>query len=234
MTSEPTHPATVLIVEDEPPMQRFLSTLLRAHGHRVLRAESGAEGIREAATRNPDVVLLDLGLPDMDGLDVVERLREWTRVPVIVLSARQQDHDKVTALDRGADDYLTKPFSAEELMARVRVALRHARLRADSGPSVIEVSGVRIDLSARTVHRDGAAVDLTKTEYDVLAELARHAGRCLTHAHILRAVWGPHCQTRAHYVRVQVRSLRVKLEKQPSSPSLILTETGVGYRFATE
>ncbi|MFH1462757.1 MAG: response regulator [Pseudomonadota bacterium] len=221
----------VLVVEDELPMQQFLRTLLAGCGLRVV-VEGTAEGaVRSAAMHAPEVVLLDLGLPDQDGLDVVRRLRAWSQTPVIVLSARGGDRDKVEALDAGADDYLTKPFSAQELMARVRVALRHRSSRVGEEPAVFESGGVAVDLARRVVTRAGQPVPLTPTEYRVLELLVRHAGRVLTHAHILREVWGPRSLDRAHYVRVHVHALRTKLEDDPTQPSLILTESGVGYRL---
>ena len=221
----------VLVVEDEPPMQQFLQMLLTSHGMRVVTAGTAEESVRFAATQAPEVVLLDLGLPDLDGLEVVRRLRSWTQVPVIVLSARGRDRDKVEALDAGADDYLTKPFSAEELLARVRVALRHRSMRATDEPAIYESGDVVVDLARRLVTRAGVPVALTPTEYRVLELLVRHAGRVLTHVHILREVWGPRSLERSHYVRVHIPALRTKLEEDPTQPQLIRTESGVGYRL---
>jgi len=230
MTREP----TVLIIEDEPPMQYFLRSLIEGHGMKTALARTAEEGVAQAAMRTPDVVLLDLGLPDADGLGVVERLRAWSNTPIIVISARGRDRDKVEALDAGADDYLTKPFSAEELLARVRVALRHRSLRGpDEGP-VYEAEGLRVDLARRNVTRDGANISLTPTEYKILELLVQHAGRVLTHTQILRAVWGPHLLTKTHYVRVHVHQLRAKIERDANQPVLLMTESGVGYRLKEE
>lgn len=222
---------TILIIEDEPPMQYFLRSLVEGHGMKTTLAAGAAEGVTQAAMRAPDVVLLDLGLPDADGLDVVRRLRLWSNTPIIVISARGRDRDKVDALDAGADDYLTKPFSAEELLARVRVALRHRTLRAEEIRPVYEVKGLRVDLARRVVTREGEEVSLTPTEYRILELLVQHAGRVLTHTQILRTVWGPNLLTKAHYVRVHVHQLRAKIERDPNQPGLLLTEPGVGYRL---
>jgi two-component system, OmpR family, KDP operon response regulator KdpE len=218
----------VLVVEDEAPVRRFLRAAL-AGGYRVVEAGSVAEAEQLAPGHNPDVFLLDLGLPDGDGIDLTRRLREWTRAPIIVLSARGREEDKVNALDAGADDYLTKPFGVNELLARLRVALRHAHASAEQ-PAVLEAGPLRVDLARREVTVDGAAVHLTPTEYRVLALLAQHAGKVLTHRHILREVWGPHA-TEAHYVRVQMAELRKKIERDPARPRLLVTEAGVGYRL---
>jgi two-component system KDP operon response regulator KdpE len=226
-----TPPSTVLIIEDEPPMQYFLRSLIEGHHMRAVLASTAQEGITQAAMHPPDVVLLDLGLPDADGLSVIERLRAWSAAPVIVLSARGRDRDKVEALDAGADDYLTKPFSAEELLARVRVALRHRLLQGAPAGPVYEAQGLRIDLARRAVSRDGRAIPLTPTEYKIVEVLVQHAGRVLTHSQILRAVWGPHQLNKAHYVRVHMHQLRAKIEREPDGPTLILTEAGVGYRL---
>ena len=219
----------VLVVEDEVPVRRFLRAALAGHGYRVLEAGTVAEAQQLAPSHNPDVYLLDLGLPDGDGIDLTRRLREWSRAPVIVLSARGREEDKVNALDAGADDYLTKPFGVNELLARLRVALRHAQSSPEQRPRV-EVGRLRIDLAGREVTLDGAEVRLTPTEYRVLALLAQHAGRVLTHRQILKEVWGPHA-TEAHYVRVQMAELRKKLEQDPARPRMLVTEPGVGYRL---
>jgi two-component system KDP operon response regulator KdpE len=224
----------VLLVEDEVPMRRFLRSALGPAEFQLVEAESGREGLAQAAGRRPDVVLLDLGLPDMDGIELTRQLREWSDVPVIVISARGREEDKVAALDAGADDYLTKPFGVDELLARIRVALRHrARVPGDAEP-VFEAQGIRVDLAARTVTRNGAEVRLTPTEFRLLALLVRHAGKVLTHRQLLREVWGPGAQAQAHYLRVYVNQLRHKLEPDPSMPTLLVTETGVGYRLRTE
>jgi len=222
----------VLVVEDDPRMRSFLHALLASHDYRVVLAEDAASALREITTRNPDVVVLDLGLPDQDGLDVVRRVREWSEVPIVVVSARGKESDKVVALDLGADDYLTKPFGAEELLARLRVALRHLVLRGSGGDGpVFEVGDLRVDLARREATLHAERVELTPTEYRLLAMLVRHAGRVLTHQQILKEVWGQAYIRHVHYVRVYVAQLRRKLEEDPSRPAYILTETGVGYRF---
>ena len=196
-------------------------------------AETGKDGIIQAASRVPDFVLLDLGLPDLDGIEVVRRIREWSTLPIVVLSARGQEGDKVRALDAGADDYVTKPFSMPELLARVRAALRRrAQLGAGEPASVVEVGALRIDFARRRVHLGGAETPLTPIEYKLLSALARHAGRVLTHEFLLREVWGPAHTRQHHYLRVYMAQLRHKLEADPARPRLLLTETGVGYRMA--
>jgi two-component system KDP operon response regulator KdpE len=229
------NPALVLVIDDEEAIRRFLRRGLESQGYRCLDASTGEEGIAQAATRSPDVVLLDLGLPDLEGLRVAERIREWSSVPIIVLTARGQERDKIQALDGGADDYVTKPFSMPELLARMRVALRR-RSRADSGDeeSVIERGLLRIDLARRQVTLGGIPVALTRIEYQLLTTLARHAGRVLTHAFLLREVWGPAYTSKHHYLRVYMAQLRHKLEADPGRPRLLLTETGVGYRMAED
>lgn len=225
--------ATVLLIEDEPQIRRFLRSALAAGPLTLIEAGTGREGLAQAAGRKPDVVLLDLGLPDQDGLDVTRQLREWSPVPIIVISARGREQDKIDALDAGADDYLTKPFSIGELQARIRVALRHAAARAtDTGDPVYEAHGLRVDLAKREVTRDGAVVHLTPTEYRLLTALVKHAGRVLTHRQLLREVWGPGAQEQSHYLRVYVNQLRQKLEADATRPQLLKTEPGVGYRFA--
>jgi two-component system, OmpR family, KDP operon response regulator KdpE len=223
------HPDVALIVDDEVQIRRLLRLSLAAAGYRTLEAADGRDALVQAATHRPDVVVLDLGLPDMDGLDVLKRLREWTRVPVVVLSVREGDDDKVAALDSGADDYVTKPFSTPELLARLRAARRH--VLPDDGATVVRAGAVEIDLAARRVTRDGQEVRLTATEYALLRLLARHAGRVLTHGQILRDVWGPNAGGQTHYLRVYVARLREKLEDAPARPALLTTEPGVGYRL---
>jgi two-component system KDP operon response regulator KdpE len=224
----------VLVVDDEPPVLRFLRTTLAANGYRVVEATTGAQGLVEASTRSPDLVLLDLGLPDLDGMEVTRRLREWSTKPIIVLSARGREDDKVRALDAGADDYLTKPFGVPELLARMRVAFRNADRRVgDSGDSVFEVDGLRIDLGTRRVTVAGRDVHLTRTEWNLLATLVKHAGKVVTHRQLLREVWGPGT-TESHYVRVYMGQLRHKLEPDPARPRWLQTETGVGYRLAAD
>lgn len=227
---EPT--ARALVVEDEPQMRRFLRASLSSHGYQVLEAETGGEAMRLATSHNPDIVLLDLGLPDMDGLELTLQLRGWSRVPIIVISARGREDDKVAALDAGADDYLTKPFGVNELLARMRVALRHARPRSEDADAVVlELGALRIDLARREVTSSGREVHLTPIEYKLLLLLAQHAGKVLTHSHILREVWGPGHQHQSHYVRVHMAELRKKIEENPARPRLIVTEPGVGYRL---
>jgi two-component system KDP operon response regulator KdpE len=218
----------VLVIEDEPQVRRFLRAALTSHGYRLVEAGSVREAEQLATSHNPDVYLLDLGLPDGDGIDLARRMREWTRAPIIVLSARGREEDKVNALDAGADDYLTKPFGVNELLARLRVALRHAQ--ATSAEPLLEAGPLRIDLARREVTVDGREVRLTPTEYRLLALLARHAGKVLTHRQILREVWGPNV-TEFHYVRVHMAELRKKIEADPARPRLLVTEPGVGYRL---
>jgi len=213
-------------------MRRFLRASLRANGFQVVEAATAREGLAQAAGRNPEVILLDLGLPDGDGRDVAQELRRTTRAPIIVLSARGQEHEKVTVLDLGADDYLTKPFGMEELLARIRVALRHARLPVGgSSGEGYQAEQLRVDLSARVVQRDGSEIHLTPTEYKLLATLIRHAGRVITHRQLLQEVWGANFVEQTHYLRVYMAQLRHKLEKDPTRPRLLLTEPGIGYRL---
>ncbi len=219
----------VLVVEDEPQLRRFLRAALTSHGYRTVEAGGVREAEQLATSHNPEVFLLDLGLPDGDGIELARRLREWTRAPIVVLSARGREEDKVAALDAGADDYLTKPFGVNELLARLRVALRHARAVPEQEP-VIDAGPLRIDLARREVTVDGREVRLTPTEFRLLALLARHAGKVLTHRQILKEVWGPNA-SEAHYVRVQMAELRKKLELDPARPRLLVTEPGVGYRL---
>ncbi|MBL8788576.1 MAG: response regulator [Deltaproteobacteria bacterium] len=226
---DPKAPA-VAIVEDELPMRRFLRASLEAHGYRVLEAATLAEASIVVTSHSPSVVILDLGLPDGDGIVFLTRLREWTRVPVIVVSARGREDDKVRALDAGADDYLTKPFGVQELLARVRVALRHADRALVEAP-VFTLGDLVIDFGRRVVTLAGHEVHLTPIEYRLLTFLAKHAGRVVTHQQILREVWGPSYATHAHYVRVHMAELRKKIEADPARPTLILTETGIGYRL---
>jgi two-component system KDP operon response regulator KdpE len=225
----------VVVVEDEPQIRRFLRPTLASQGYRVVEAASGEEGVLQAATRQPDIVILDLGLPDIDGLEVIRRLREWTAVPIIVLSARGQEPDKIAALDAGADDYVAKPFAVGELLARMRVALRHAS-RAAREPSepVFAFGDVRVDLGRRQVFVGDAEVRLTRTEYKLLTVLVRHAGRVLTHRQLLREVWGPGYVEQTHYLRVYMTQLRHKLEADPARPRFLTTEPGVGYRLRPE
>lgn len=222
----------VMIVEDEPQMRRFLRVSLESHGYRLIEAGSVEEAVRLGVDHNPDLVLLDLGLPDGDGIDLTKRLREWSTVPIIVISARGREDDKVLALDAGADDYVTKPFGVNELFARMRVALRHAqRVRVGGDTSQIEVGPLQLDLARREVRVSGRAVHLTPIEYKLLVLLAGHAGKVLTHRQILREVWGPTHAEQNHYVRVHMAELRKKIEADVGRPKLIVTEPGVGYRL---
>jgi len=227
--SAPAPAPVVLVVEDEPPVRRFLRAALQSHGYRLVEASTILEAEQLAPGHNPDLFLLDLGLPDGDGIDLARRLREWTRAPIIVLSARGQEEDKVRALDAGADDYLTKPFGVNELLARMRVALRHASAAPGAEP-VFEAGPLRVDLARREVTVGGQEARLTPTEFRLLALLARHAGKVLTHRQILKEVWGP-AATEVHYVRVHMAELRKKLEAEPARPRLLVTEPGVGYRL---
>jgi two-component system KDP operon response regulator KdpE len=225
-------PPLVLIIEDEPQMRRFLRPALEGQGYRVREATTASEAMIEASSHNPDIVVLDLGLPDGDGVDVARRLREWSAVPIIVVSARGQEADKVAALDAGADDYVTKPFGMAELLARLRVAWRHAnRITGPIGESSFEAEGVRIDLGRRRVWRDGQEIHFTPLEYKLLATLVRYAGRVVTHRQLLKEVWGPFAASETQYLRVYMTQLRHKLERDPAQPVLLLTETGVGYRL---
>jgi len=231
----PAQEPTVLVIEDEAPIRHFLRTTLSGQGFQVTEASTGEEGLAQAAARTPDIIVLDLGLPDLDGLEVTRRLREWTAIPIIVLSARNQEQDKVAALDLGADDYLTKPFGVKELMARMRTALRHAaRSDAASGDAVFTVGDLRVDLARRRVFVGDKEAHLTATEYKLLAVLVRHAGKVLTHRQLLKDVWGPLHVDEAHYVRVYMRQLRAKLEDNPAHPRYLITEIGVGYRLRTD
>ena len=220
----------VLIIEDEQPIRRFLRASLTSQGYHITEAESGKEGLRLAATQPPDLVILDLGLPDYDGQVVLEELREWYTAPIMVLSARDQEAEKVKALDHGADDYLTKPFGIGELLARMRTALRHS-LRAAADEPTLVFGDLRIDIAARLVWRGDEVVHLTPLEYKLLLTMVKHAGKVLTHRFLLREVWGPHSAQENHYLRVFVASLRRKIETDPAQPQFIITEQGVGYRF---
>jgi len=224
----------VLIVEDEEQILKFLRATLGSHGYRYAEARNGEEGLRQAATRSPDIVLLDLGLPDIDGLEVTRRLREWSAVPIVVLSARGRERDKVAALDLGADDYVTKPFGVGELLARLRAALRRAAALGGAEQGVVEIRGLTMDLERRRVTRDGAEVHLTPIEYRLLALLARNAGSVMTHEQLLRQVWGPGYTEQKHYLRVYMGQLRHKLERDPARPRYLINEPGVGYRLRDE
>ena len=222
----------VLVVDDELQIRRFLRISLESNGYRVHESETGQDALAQAAQFRPDVIILDMNLPDLEGVAVVQRLREWTTTPVIILSVRDADRDKVAALDAGADDYLTKPFSTVELLARLRVAQRHSQPAPDA--PVVTLGDVQIDLARRIVTRQGEPVKLTPTEYALLRLLVQHAGKVLTHRQILKAVWGPEYVDETHYLRVYFAQLRQKLEADPALPKLIVTEPGVGYRLVVD
>jgi two-component system KDP operon response regulator KdpE len=230
-----THEATVLLIEDEAEIRRFLRTSLPAHGYRLYEATTGADGLAQAKARNPDIILIDLGLPDVDGTEVIRQVREWATIPILVLSARDQEQAKVAALDLGADDYVTKPFGVNELLARLRAALRHAsRSGADVGEPMFTLGDLKVDLGRRQVFVSGKEVHLTPIEYKLLTTLVQHAGKVLTHRQLLKEVWGPLHVDEGHYLRVYMRQLRNKLEKNPAHPRHLVTELGVGYRLRTE
>jgi two-component system KDP operon response regulator KdpE len=227
--------ARILVIEDEPEIRRFLRVSLTGHDFDLVEAEHGREGVLQAATYQPDLMILDLGLPDIDGAEVIRQVRDWSQVPIIVLSARGQERDKVAALDAGADDYLTKPFGIGELLARIRVALRHTvRQSASSADAIYKVAELRVDLSRRQVFISDNEVHLTPTEYRLLTTLIRHAGKVVTHRQLLKEVWGPDSVHETHYLRVFMAQLRQKIETQPARPRYLLTEPSVGYRLAAE
>lgn len=232
MSESPAPKPNALVVDDEIQIRRLLRVCLESNGYRVLEAATGQEAIALAAQHPLEVVLLDLGLPDMDGVTVLKRLREWSRVPVVVLSVRDREEDKITALDNGADDYVTKPFSTGELLARLRVAQRHASPAAET--PIFRSGGLEVDLTSRLVKAQGKEVKLTATEYSLLRLLVQHSGKVLTHRQILKEVWGPAYGEQTHYLRVYVAHLREKLEVDPSKPRLLITEPGVGYRLIAE
>ena len=229
-----THAPHILVVDDELQIQRAIRTILTEKGFKVTTASRGEEGLALAATTEPDIVILDLGLPDMDGVEVCTRLREWTQIPIIILSVRDSERDKVSALDKGADDYLTKPFGVEELLARVRVALRHSAGRQGTQSKIIKAGQITIDLAWHVVKRGDEEVKLTATEYKLLAYLAGNHGRVLTHQSILMNVWDPADANHTEYLRVYMRQLRKKLEDDPEPPQYILTDPGIGYRFIVD
>lgn len=221
--------ARIMIIDDEPQMRRLLQVALTAHGYEIREAETGRAGIDQTAVFHPDLIVLDLSLPDLDGIEVIKQLREWTQTPVIILSVREQEGDKIAALDAGADDYVTKPFSMGELLARIRTALRHAAGAGDE--PVLTFGGLVIDLTRRYVAVDGREVKLTPTEYELLRILAVNAGKVLTHRQLMRTVWGPSYEQETNYLRVYIRQLRQKIEPDPARPRHIITEPGVGYRL---
>lgn len=223
----------ILVVDDEPQIQRFLKPALTAAGYEVLEAATGAEALKAAATQAPDLIILDLGLPDMDGKDVVTSLRGWSEVPIIILSARDRESEKILALDLGADDYIEKPFRIGELTARIRTALRH-KSKSDAIPTIVEAYGLRIDPIRRQITRGPETIHLTPKEYDLLILLVRHAGRVVTHRTLLTSVWGAAHAEDLHYLRVFIGQLRQKVERDPAEPQIVRTEPGVGYRFVSE
>lgn len=222
----------VLVIDDEVQIRRLLRVTLEAAGYAVRDADAGQFALNEIAFRRPDVVILDLGLPDLPGVEVLRRLREWSQVPVLILSVREAEADKIAALDMGADDYLTKPFAAGELLARLRVVLRHTRAVDEPGTACF--GSIEVDFARRTVTRNGAEVRLTAKEYALLCLLLRHRGKVITHRQVLREIWGPMAGDQTHYLRVYVARLRQKLEDEPNRPRFIRTEAGVGYRFSGE
>jgi two-component system KDP operon response regulator KdpE len=224
----------ILVIDDEPQILRAIRTILTEKQFRVTTASRGEEGLALAAANEPDLVILDLGLPDMDGVEVCQRLREWTQTPIIILSVRDSERDKVAALDMGADDYLTKPFGIEELLARVRVALRHSSRMQGTQSKVVKAGMITIDLAFHIVKRGDEEIKLTGREYKLLAYLASNHGRVLTHQSILTHVWGPEDADHTEYLRVYMRQLRKKLEDDPERPQYILTEPGIGYRFIAD
>ena len=223
------NPIPILMIEDEKEIRKFLKLTLSAHGYAVIEARDGKEGLRLLATLRPELVILDLGLPDMDGLDIIKRMREWGDTPIIVLSARGRDQDKIEALESGADDYLTKPFSAGELLARIKVALRHAR--PAGGAQAFEHEQLKIDFSARAVTLDGQEVHLTPIEYKLLTLLVKNAGKVVTHAQLLKEIWSSKAPENNNYLRIHTQHLREKLRDDPLEPRYIITEPGIGYRF---
>jgi two-component system KDP operon response regulator KdpE len=226
---------TILVIEDEPQIRRFLRATLTSHGYKLVEAGNGQEGLALATTWLPDLVILDLGLPDMDGVNVARRLREWSAAPILVLSVRDREHDKIAALDAGADDYLTKPFGVGELLARIRVALRHsAQISQEPGDPIFKVGDLQVDLSRRQVTLKGVEVHLTPIEYKLLTVLIRHAEKVVTHQQLLKEVWGPACTNETHYLRVYMGQLRRKLEGDPARPRYLITEPGVGYRLKVD
>lgn len=224
---------TVLVIEDQPEIRQFLRSSLGAEGYRIVESPNARRGTIDAGMHKPDLAIVDLGLPDFDGVEVIRRIREWSHIPIIVLSARIQERSKIDALDAGADDYITKPFGVGELLARVRVALRHAT-RSASGSKVIILGPTAVDLEKRRATRDGNEIRLTPIEFKLLTCLAQHLDMVVTHRQLLREVWGPSHEEQTHYLRIYMRQLREKLETDPVQPKHLLTETGVGYRLVAD
>jgi two-component system, OmpR family, KDP operon response regulator KdpE len=225
----------ILVIEDEQEIRRFLRVSLGSHGYRLVESATGKEGVMQAASQQPDLMILDLGLPDIDGMEVIRQVREWSHIPIIILSARGQEHEKVKALEAGADDYLTKPFSIGELVARIRVALRHAAQGAgEAGEPVFLLGDLRVDLVCRRVFVADEEIHLTPIEYRLLTTMIRHAGKVITHRQLLKEVWGPDSVFETHYLRVYMAQLRRKIEADPARPRFLLTEPAVGYRLAVE
>jgi len=222
----------IIVIEDDPPIRRFLRTGLSTQGFSVFEADTGKKGIDEAGVRKPDLVILDLGLPDMDGVDVIKAIRAWSDMPIIIVSARSSEQHKIDALDAGADDYLTKPFGFDELLARIRVALRHStRSMGQIQADVFITANIKVDLVNRLVSVDNEEIHLTPIQYRLLTVLIKHAGKVLTHQQILKEVWGPSYLENAHYLRIYMSQLRQKLEADPTQPKFLLTESGIGYRL---
>jgi two-component system, OmpR family, KDP operon response regulator KdpE len=234
VNAEATHPpVSVLLIDDEPQMQRLLRLMLETNGYRVTSAPNGREGLASAARHRHDLIILDLGLPDLNGIEVLKQLREWTQTPVVILTVITDEANKIEALDRGADDYVTKPFNAGELLARLRATLRRVNRSAREEP-VFQVGGLTVDFNSRRIMRNGELVKLTATEFALLRLFVQHAGKVLTHRHILQEIWGPAHSQRTQYLRVYMTRLREKLESNPAEPVMFLTEQGVGYRFVEE
>ncbi len=228
--SDTTQP-TVLVVEDDPAIHKFLRISLEVQGYRLIESKTAKDGLLQAATRNPNVIILDLGLPDMDGIEFTRQVRQWSSVPIIVVSARREEQDKVGALDAGADDYLTKPFSVSELQARLRAVLRRKTNGSEKESPILQVGDLSMDVAKHLVKRGDREIHLTPNEYRLLAFLMRNAGRVVTHHQLLKEIWGPDATEETHYLRVYVNQLRQKIEPNPTQPQYLLTEPGIGYRM---
>lgn len=229
-----THNIPIVIIEDEPEIRKFLKTALTSRGYAASFAETATEGLKLLTFFPPELLILDLGLPDMDGLEVIKNVREWSQIPIIVLSARGQEQDKITALELGADDYLTKPFGVGELLARLNVALRHSRLRNTVESPVFEYKELTVDLAKRQIFIQDAEIHLTPTEYKLLSALVKHAGKVVTHSQLLKVVWGKHSTENNHYLRIYMQHLRQKLGNDPLQPRYLLTEAGIGYHLKSD